>query len=163
MTASIFDNSQSSSVTLYNTVEGEGENIEKFLSFVHPCDKVHWAGELNRDRGFIVNTNSENYEQLPVTVINPNHSHKKFCEMKSDRLKNIYLSYRREGDLHWKTAITEIVNDDGSTSPVELDFSSDCDDENDYGYISKKWHLGNAVPEGNYEIRLGSQCDKLDY
>ena len=49
-----------------------------------PCPKVEWAGELKRDRYFIVNTNSDDEENLSVTVFNPNYSEMNFHGMVSD-------------------------------------------------------------------------------
>ena len=51
-----------------------------------PCPKVEWAGELKRDRYFIVSTNSDDEENLSVTVFNPNYSEMNFHGMASDRL-----------------------------------------------------------------------------
>ena len=150
--------SLASEVILFNKLEREGEDVEKFLDFIEPCPKVEWAGEIPRDRGFVVNTNSDEPEYLQVTVFNPDYANLKFCNMASHRLDGAFLSYRRAGDIHWSRARMEI-NDGADTA--EVDFASDCEEENSYGYVTFKWLLSGLVPEGSYEIKVGTECDAL--
>ncbi len=145
-------------------VNEQGENITKgFIKFVEPCPKVEWAGELKRDRHFVVNTNSDDQENLKVSVFNPNHGSSKFHSMTSDRLQTVLLNYREVGDLQWRKAKTEITNDDGSVDPLKLvDFAAEYayEEEDDYGYSTLNWTLAN-VPEGTYEIKVDAKCDLL--
>merc|ERR1712038_288258 len=148
---------KAATVKIYNVQEDEDTYL---LKYVEPCPKVEWAGELNRDRHFIVNTNSHDKENLQVIVFNPNHGQGKFHNMTSDRLQNVFLYYRKVGDLLWSKARTEVTNDDGSPDSLALDFAAEYayDEESDYGYSSMKWALANKVPEGTYEIRVDAEC-----
>merc|ERR1712127_73222 len=58
------DETKSMSKTLYN--RGAAENVT--IEFLKECPKVEWAGELKRDRHFVVNTNSDDEENLLVNV-----------------------------------------------------------------------------------------------
>eukprot|EP00559_Dactyliosolen_fragilissimus_P002088 CAMPEP_0184871508 /NCGR_PEP_ID=MMETSP0580-20130426/40756_1 /TAXON_ID=1118495 /ORGANISM="Dactyliosolen fragilissimus" /LENGTH=2372 /DNA_ID=CAMNT_0027374173 /DNA_START=995 /DNA_END=8116 /DNA_ORIENTATION=+ len=160
LTASIFDETKSTTEKLYNVLEDKDTYL---IKFVEPCPKVEWAGELNRDRLFVVNTESDDPDNLEVSVFNPNHDQSKFHNMTSDRLENVFLYYREVGDLHWSKARTEITNEDGSTESLTIDFAAEYsyEEESDYGYSSLKWSLANKVPEGTYEIRIDSECDKV--
>ena len=102
MTASGFIETKSITKKLYNVQE----HGDYYLKYVEPCPKVEWAGELNRDRHFVVNTNSDDQENLQVTVFNPSHGQGKFHNMTSERLENVFLYYREVGDLHWSKART---------------------------------------------------------
>ena len=158
LTASVFATTASTGQTIFNRMEGEGADVQKFLQWIEPCPKVYWAGELNRDRNFVVNTNSDDQGHLQVTVFNPDYANLKFCNMTSHRLEGVFLSYRKEGDVHWNRALMEI-NDGADTADV--DFAFDCEEENGYGYITLKWLLSELVPEGSYEIKVGTECDAL--
>ena len=130
------------------------------IKFVEPCPKVEWAGKLKRDRKFLVNTDSDDEETLTVTVFNPGYAEKTFKKMTSDRLEHIRLFYRKYGEFQWSVARTEIT-DNGDTSTKEVDFAAQYAVENNYGYSSIKWKLGNAVPQGAYEIKVETQCNAL--
>jgi len=160
LTASIFDETKSITQKLWNVQEDENNFL---IKFVEPCPKVEWAGELNRDRHFVVNTNSDDPENLQVTVFNPMHGQSKFHKMTTDRLENVFLYYRELGDLQWSKARTEITKNDGSKDSYTIDFSAEYayKEESDYGYSSLNWALANKVPEGTYEIRVNSECNQL--
>ncbi len=160
LTASMFPETKAVSEKLWNVQQDEDTYL---IKFVEPCPKVEWAGELNRDRHFIVNTESDDPDNLAVSVFNPNHGQNKFHDMTSDRLQNVFLYYREVGDLHWSKARTEIRNDDGSVSSQTVDFAAEYayEEESNYGYSSLKWALANKVPEGTYEIRVDAECDQL--
>ncbi len=160
MTASAFDETRSTTKALWNVQKDDDTYL---IKFVEPCPKVEWAGELNRDRHFVVNTESDDPNNLEVSVFNPNHGQSKFHDMTSDRLQNIFLYYREVGDLHWSKGRTEITNDDGSVDSLDIDFAAEyaSEEESDYGYSSLKWALANKVPEGTYEIRIDTECDQL--
>ena len=159
LTASIFDETKSVTKKLYNFQEDDNYLIK----FVEPCPKVEWAGELNRDRHFVVNTNSDDQENLEVIVFNPSHGQSKLYNMTSNRLQNVFLYYREIGDLQWSKARTEVINDDGNPDSYTIDFAAEYayEEESGYGYSSLKWALANKVPEGTYEIRVNSECDQL--
>ncbi len=165
LTASSFDTTTSVSVSLYNFQEDEDTY---WIKFVEPCPKVEWAGELNRDRHFVVNTEADDPSNLKVSVFNPNHGRSKFHNMTydydpSNRLQNVFLYYRQVGDLHWSKARTEITNEDGSAASLTIDFAAEYayQEESGYGYSSLKWALANKVPDGTYEIRVETECDQL--
>mmetsp|Transcript_21609 Transcript_21609/g.27877 ORF Transcript_21609/g.27877 Transcript_21609/m.27877 type:complete len:1916 (+) Transcript_21609:457-6204(+) len=161
---------------LQSTCDGNKEDTEKLwniqedednflLKFVEPCPKVEWAGELNRDRHFVVNTNSVDQENLEVIVFNPSHGQSKFHDMLSPagRLQNVFLYYREVGDLQWSKARTDITNENNQVDSLTMDFAAEYayNKESDYGYSTLKWALANKVPEGTYEIRVDAECDQL--
>lgn len=80
------------------------------------------------------------------------------CNITSDRLEHVYLSYRRQGTLRWKTARIQI---DAGRDTANVDFLGDCNDEDDYGYITLKWLVEGIVSEGTYDIKVGTETDKL--
>ena len=156
MTASIFNETKSVSQKLYNRGAGNSTVIE----FVKPCPKVEWAGELKRDRHFVVNANSDDEENISVTIFNPNHSEMNFHSMTSDRLEKVLLYYRQLGKLHWSVGRTD-VKINGKLESKEVDYAADYAKESNYGYTTMKWKIANKVPEGSYEIMIETQCDKL--
>ena len=155
LTGAIFDTGKNTALDLFNRLEGEDENVQKFIEFIEPCPKVQWAGELNRDRSFTINTESDNQDHLVVTVFNPNSAKGSFSSMISGRLEKVNLNYRRKGDLPWNLAM--------NGTRKELDFAcQDCEDvEDSYGYVSMNWLIAGIVSEGIYEIKVGTQCDFL--
>ena len=150
---------KSVSQTLYNRGAGESAAIE----FLKECPKVEWAGELKRDRHFVVNTNSDDQENLLVTVFNPNHGEKTFNKMIDDRLESVILYYRELGDLQQFTDKARVeVEIDGRPESLEVNFTADYADESDYGYTTMKWTLANKVPEGHYEIMVEAACEYIN-
>jgi hypothetical protein len=144
---------------LYNRGAGDDAAIE----FLKECPKVEWAGELLRDRHFVVNTNSEDEENLKVTVFNPNHGEKAFNQMTDDRLESVFLYYRELGDLQQFTEKARVeVEIDGRPDSVEVDYAAAYANENNYGYATMKWALANKVPEGRYEIMVEAACEYID-
>jgi len=160
LTASIFDETKSITQKLYNVQKDQDTYL---IKFVEPCPKVEWAGELNRDRHFVVNTNSNDPDNLDVSIFNPNHGQSKFLNLTSDRLENVFLYYREVGDIHWSKARTEIENDEGLVDSVTIDYAAEYafEEENSYGFALLKWSLANKVPDGIYEIKIESECDRL--
>ena len=139
LTASAFPKTKSTTQQLFNVQDG-GNRMIKFLK---PCPKVEWAGQLSRDYHFLVNTNSKDQNNLLVLVFNPNHGEGKFHSLTSDRLQNVFLYFRKIGDLQWSKARTKIANEDGSLESVVLDFAAEytLKDESNYGYSSLTWTL----------------------
>jgi hypothetical protein len=142
-------------IPLYNFKDGP-EDANNFIKFVEPCPKVQWAGILSRDRGFLVNTKSskEQQENFKVTVFNPDFGTSSFQSKTSGRLENIYLSYRKLGEMTWQPALIELT--DGA---VELDFAAKYASEDDYGYTTLDWFHGGF--ESKYEIMVETRCDPL--
>ena len=84
---------------LYNVID----NDEKKLRWLSPCPGVHWAGELKRDRSFLINGESESH--IGVTVFNAARSSgKSLSDMMTDRLESVNLLYRKLGSVSWRTA-----------------------------------------------------------
>jgi len=161
LTASAFPQTKSVTRTLFNFEDGDAN--KKYLEFVEPCPNVQWAGYINRNNGFVVNTKSSDQDILNVLVFNPNHSKKTFKDMTSDRLEHIYLKYRKIGDIAWKKGQMEVFNQNTNRNDVfDLDFASERGIESAYGYISMDWRIGLPfVKEGTYEIKVGSECMNL--
>ena len=151
--------SLASEVILFNKLEREGEDVEKFLDFIEPCPKVEWAGEILRDRGFVVNANSDEPEYLQVTVFNPDYANLKFCNMASHRcLDGAFLSYRGVGDIHWSRVRMEI--NDGADR-AEVDFASDCEEENPT-VIDVTQIIGKVMEVQIGQVREGSIMNVYD-
>jgi hypothetical protein len=148
LTASIFDKTKKSVTRKLWNVEHDGE---KYLEFIEPCPEVRWAGSINRESGLVVNSETEDKENISITVFNPNRAAKSFKEMKksSGRLEYVYLKYRELGTSRWNNGLTE--------SDTNLDFASD--DGDDYGYHTMTWNFVN--PDGTYEIKVRTVCDEL--
>ena len=133
------------------------EDENQFVEFVKPCPIVRWAGELNRDRGFLVNTESDVSSTLAVTLFNPDADMGNFAEKRdSGRLENVFFKYRRAGKVQWQTGQTKM-----SDGTKEMDFAADYADENAYGYVSFDWLLEGMVPEGRYDIVVETACTDL--
>ena len=144
-------------------VSEEIYNIHPHIKFVEPCPRVEWAGELNRDRDFLVNTGSGDVNNLVVRVFNPNHSTGTFHSMTNTygaRLKSVKLEYRRAGSTYWRVADSNIEGDNGNL-PVNFSLRGEASDENKryYGYEKMGWKLPST--QGTYEIRVGTQCESI--
>lgn len=169
LTTSIFERSlpfteQSKSVSrqLYNVQKSDDE---KAIQFIEPCPRVEWAGELKRDKSFVVNKESittvDGVDEisLQVTAFNPKHGQSTFQDMKSNRLENVILWYREVGSLKWLDARTLVPDGDGGETNEQLDFAANYAGQDPYGYYVMKWELGGMVSEGQYEIKLQTQCE----
>lgn len=135
---------------LYNVID----NDEKKLRWLSPCPGVHWAGELKRDRSFLINGESESH--IGVTVFNAARSSgKSLSDMMTDRLESVHLLYRKLGSVSWRTAQSK-----NNSQFENINFIND--EEDDYGYLSTKWHIGDGlVSDGTYEIVLQSKCSDV--
>jgi len=132
------------------------------IKFVEPCPRVEWAGELNRDRDFLVNTKSYDTYNLVVRVFNPNHSTGTFystTKPNGARLESVNLQFRQVGSTDWRVANSNIEDDDGNILPVNFSLRDEFSEENKqyYGYEKMKWKLHST--QGAYEIRIGTQCE----
>lgn len=136
---------------LFNFVEADGT---KKLKWLEPCPAVQFAGELKRDRSFLVNSQSSDKDILSVTVFNPEAGKGvTFKDMKNGRLEKIQLLYREVGDVNWRNA--KRINNNGNI--VDIDFTKSREDE--YGYVSMDWYIGGGtLPDGRYQIAVESQC-----
>ena len=99
--------SSSPHVTLRNVQNEKGS----FLEFVKPYPEVEWAGELKRDQSFLVNKQSDNVNKLQIPIRNPDFNSETFQD--KERLKSIFLWYRRVGDVVWSKALGK-VSDGGA-------------------------------------------------
>lgn len=149
----------SKDIELYNVVE-DGEKKLKWLS---PCPAVNWAGELKRDRSFLINTNSNLF--LQVTIFNPEGSKgKTLRDMEiSERLKSVNLLYRRVGSVVWRKGQSKTEDN----NYLDMNFVHKSDnlplvEEDNYGYASMKWHVGDGlISDGTYEIVVESKCSDV--
>jgi hypothetical protein len=136
-------------VSLWNAIDSNGKRILKWLE---PCPPVRWAGQLQRDRSFLVNTESASSSIVRVDIRNPSSgSGKKMMDMTGTggRLEHVYLLYRKLDTITWKNALLK--------SGDKLDFVSENVEETDSGYLDLNWYVGQ-LPDGEYEIVLESQC-----
>ena len=132
------------------------------IKFVDPCPRVEWAGELNRDTDFLVNTKSYDIDNLVVRVFNPNHSTGTFhsiTKTNGARLESVDLEFRKVGSTAWKVANSNIEDDDGNILPVNFSLRDEFSEEDKpyYGYEKMEWKLPST--QGAYEIRVGTQCE----
>lgn len=137
-------------VTLSNAV---GANEEKRISFLQPCPKISWAGDLQRDRRFVLNTDS--YKRLTINIFNNERIEGTLNETKTERrLETVALKYRQVGAVNWSDGFTTI---DGEN--FDLNFVSDQLQrmENNYGYSSLEWNT-EYLQQGAYEIMVESEC-----
>ena len=68
------NNKRTVSVLLSNSADVNGNPKLKWLE---PCPRVEWAGDLRRDRTFLVNTLSNDSSKIKVKVFNPSASKEK--------------------------------------------------------------------------------------
>jgi len=134
------------------------------IKFVEPCPRVEWAGELNRDRDFLVNTKSYDTDNLVVRVFNPNHSTGSFhsiTKTSGARLESVNLEFRKVGSTDWKVANSNMEDDDGNILPVNFSSRDEFSEENKpyYGYEKMEWKLPST--QGLYEVRIGTQCESI--
>ncbi len=139
----------------------EDEDGNPVVEWVQPCPAIRWAGDLNRDRGFLVNSQSETRDKLSVTVHNVepgSFSSKKL----NGRLENVNFKYRKVGSLYWTKALT--VDKDGVDQPMDFagDIVIDGEIENSYGYATLDWNIEpRLVKQGMYEVMVEAVCTKL--
>lgn len=139
-------------ITLSNALNEKGEQV---LKWMEPCPEVHWAGELNRDRHFLINTRTT--DSLPVQIFNPRASSgKNITNLSTDGpLKEILFKYRPIGTKAWTTGLTKTPTE----TSVTMNYLHLFVHEDDYGISSLDWQLQGRVNEGNYEIVLETKCD----
>lgn len=150
-------------IKFYNVVEN---NVEK-LKWLEPCPTVKWAGELKRDRSFLINSQSNDPSNLHVKIFNPLSGRGiKFKDLKepNGRILSILLKYRKQGQVNWKNAKSEVG---GGTQLYDTDFITSADEdigipevtEDDFGYIGMDWYIGGGtIVDGTYEIVIESSC-----
>jgi len=123
--------------------DGVGNEISLSATFLAACSTVGWAGSMRDEQWFIVNMDTEN-SVLDVKVQNLEAPERFWDD--NERLMNIYLLYRRTGDVQWSRARDE-----------ELEYVDFKDAESPYGYATLKWNVG-VVADGIYDLRLESSC-----
>mmetsp|Transcript_27302 Transcript_27302/g.27697 ORF Transcript_27302/g.27697 Transcript_27302/m.27697 type:complete len:114 (+) Transcript_27302:75-416(+) len=69
-----------SSIILANKHTNHGSHLE----FVEPCPKIDWAGEFNRDQSFLMNSFSDNADNLKIKVMNPTANIRSLKKEKED-------------------------------------------------------------------------------
>lgn len=153
-------------IKFYNTLV----NGEEKLKWLEPCPTVKWAGELKRDRSFMINSQSKNQSKLHVKIFNPLSGRGiklKNLKEPNGRLLNILLKYRKHGEVNWKNAMSEIgggkllYNTDFITTADELKGISDVT-EDSFGYIGMDWYIGGGtIVDGTYEIVIESSCSDV--
>eukprot|EP00045_Choanoeca_perplexa_P006861 m.59743 g.59743 ORF g.59743 m.59743 type:complete len:2336 (-) comp13823_c0_seq5:1666-8673(-) len=119
------------------------EELSLTAEFLEACSLVSWAGTMERERRFVVN-NDVKSGVIEVKVYNPESPDRPWAN--NQRLTAVPMEYRRVGDLAWRAA--RLVN--GSA----MDF---IQEESPFGYSKLYWHVG-GVPDGDYEIRVKTQC-----
>jgi hypothetical protein len=138
------------SITLAFRSQECGDDTVSELSlsatFLAACSTVGWAGALRDEQWFIVNTDTVN-SVLEIKVHNPEAPERFWDD--NDRLMNIYLLYRRTGDVQWSRARDE-----------ELEYVDFKDFESSFGYATLKWNVG-VVADGLYDLRVESTCFPL--
>ena len=96
------------SVELWNVIDEKGG---KYLQFLQPCPSVEWAGDIKRNKGFVVNSKSLIQNKVRVTVFNPNFASRTFKEQliastcTDCRLKEVTLRYRKVGTYIWRQSV----------------------------------------------------------
>ena len=135
-----------------------------YLEFVEPCPKIDWAGKFKHDQSFLLNSFSDNTDNLQIIVMNPTANIRSLKKEKEDgRLQTSTLWYREVGQVLWEEAITFIeVENNGYQEPrtEHIDFVLHGE-ENGYGLISNiQWSIKGYVPQGTYEIIIKSTCGK---
>ncbi|GFH57847.1 hypothetical protein CTEN210_14323 [Chaetoceros tenuissimus] len=144
------NNKRTVSVLLSNSADVNGNPKLKWLE---PCPRVEWAGDLRRDRTFLVNTLSNDSSKIKVKVFNPSASKEKksFNDMtkSSGRLEHVNLLYRKVGEANWKNAQNKDVQ--------SIDFALGSMSEDPFGYVSEFWNIGNLA-DGNYELTVEARC-----
>ena len=147
---SVCDSKRAVSVLLSNSVD---ENGNPKLKWLEPCPRVEWAGNLRRDRTFLVNTKSNDSSKMKIKVFNPLASKEKisFNEMtkSNGRLENVNLLYRKVGEANWKNAQNKDMQN--------IDFAVESMNEDPFGYVSEHWNIGNLA-DGNYELTVEARC-----
>ena len=90
-------------VSLSNARNDEGKPI---IEWIQPCPTVGWAGELNRDKGFLINLLSDVQDKISVTVNNPDFNNGSFFKKREvGRLEHVFLKYRKMGSNNPKKYI----------------------------------------------------------
>lgn len=152
------DSGKYKTVPLSNTVDIDGNEI---LKWIEPCPEVHWAGELKRDKKFIINTESDPVERYLVTVFNPLATKGKSFNSQglnsNGRLKNVFFKYRQQGTTVWKNGLTQSIL--GST--VSMDYLHDFVEEDSYGFAALDWFVEGKVAEGTYEVMVETICTNV--
>ena len=126
------------------------------IEFAKPCPKIQWAGDLSRDRKFLVNTESRNKDYIQVKIFNTERITGKLYERaEGERLEHIWFRYRRIGDDEWIPGITIVDTILGTVGP--MDFIALSTTESEHGYLTLDW-LVNGLEDGNYEVVVFCQC-----
>jgi len=153
--------------TLYNYVrDGENGVPEPRLKWLEPCPAIQWAGELKRDRSFLINSLSKDPGYLHVKIFNPlggRGTKLKGMKDPNGRVLDVLLRYRKHGEVNWKKAMSEVG---GGTKLYEMDFVHESTAENIptvvedvFGYIGMDWYIGGGtIVDGTYEIVVEVQC-----
>lgn len=152
-------------IPLFNHVNEAGQEV---LRWMKPCPKIHWSGNLNRERKFLINRESKEQNDglsvLKVQIFNPLASQgEKIVDIAAEEnLKNVYLRYRKTGSIIWNKAESSATLDSQSTLH-KMDFLDPNlgVEEDSYGFASLYWRLDNLEginQQGKYEIMLETKC-----
>lgn len=146
---------KSVTVSLSNYIDPN--TSEPKLRWLEPCPSVEWAGEIKRDRTFMLNTQSDDQDNISVVIFNPlrgqGSTFKSMLEP-NGRLQNVYLMYRQVGEQTWRNAKNTTVQD--------IDFVQDPIDEDNFGYSTVNWFVGNGLlPDAFYEIIVETRCEDV--
>ena len=127
-------------------------NKDGRIVFTQPCQRISWAGKLEREGTFISNTLA-NVEVLRAVV--QNEGALSFAEsVRDSRLTKVELLYRRRLDSEWIRASGRQVGE----SVFELvDFTADGI-EDEYGFAEIEWLL--PIFDGDYELAARSICEQ---
>eukprot|EP00808_Paulinella_micropora_P010314 g76968.t1 len=120
------------------------------VEYVEPCNTVQFAGALKDERSWVINMAAEEREnrpgQLRVLAFNPEAGTRPWNDKTaSDRLERVSLEYQPAGG-QWtpcQNASNKVIN--------AWDF------ESSFGYATL-WWAPNALPEGEYELRMHTIC-----
>ena len=126
-------------------------NQNERIIFTQPCQKVSWAGLLERENTFVSSILS-NTEIMLVTIKNEGVK-SMFTEVTEGRLERVELLFRRKNEFEWRIARTRPVG--GSGAFAASDFSLDGV-EDEFGFAQLEWSV--PIFDGEYEIAVRSVC-----
>ncbi|GFH52940.1 hypothetical protein CTEN210_09416 [Chaetoceros tenuissimus] len=150
-------------IPLFNDVNAAGQQV---LKWIKPCPKIHWRGDLNRERNFLINKRSKEESSglsiLKIVIFNPLSSQKKKMTdlAVEDNLENVYLRFRKLGSTIWEVGESSATLDGDLHEMDFLDPKLGVEEDN-YGFASLFWRLDNLEGidlQGEYEIILETKC-----
>ncbi|KNC51239.1 uncharacterized protein AMSG_07234 [Thecamonas trahens ATCC 50062] len=115
--------------------------------FLQPCAGLSWAGDLQRQGKFLINTASLETafpNKIRGLVYNPEYYLQAWSE--HPRLASVQLEWRRRGTATWERAR------DASLDVIDLVAEEDM-----FGFGLFEWDVANFL-DGFYELRAVAQC-----